>query len=574
MHIEWVKLKGFRNFHDCKIHFREKTLVIGANDVGKTNLLYALRLIFDPNLSDPELQPERSDFHVRRGGLFTNKRPDDQLEIIVKLASVTEDAVLCVLKGNVSDDGDTYIAYRASLDALEAEFFIGASEVTMEKVASRYYLRYLKLKYVKSQRDLYNFVRSEKRDLLKHSKNERSLEQKEKDDAKEILVTEKLDEINNEIRELCYVRDATSALNEELHALAYHHHDMEVRLETAATDIDQFIARLELGISTAGCRIGMGGDGRNNQILMALWKAKSEKDHDFNSEVVIYCIEEPEAHLHPHQQRKIAEYLNKNLGGQTIVTTHSPQITAEFRPDSIVRLMEKKCRTTAASDGCSNCVEEAWFKFGYRMSIIPAEAFFADAVLLVEGPSEVQFYHALAKQLPVDLDYFNISILSVNGIDFEVYVKILDAFEIPWALRTDNDVFKIPKSRPPKWRLAGLNRCLKLAETEKSLRNVDKLLSPEDLEKLRRTVLDHTESKGVFVARRDLEHDLLETLPEEMMEYCDSESKQEAIEFFQSRKAINMCSFLSNFSDSLKQLVDDDLAKPLWFCKKKVEESR
>ena len=47
----------------------------------------------------------------------------------------------------------------------------------------------------------------------------------------------------------------------------------------------------------------LGGDGRNNQILLALWKAKSERDFDPDNEVIFYCIEEPEAHLHPHQQR-------------------------------------------------------------------------------------------------------------------------------------------------------------------------------------------------------------------------------------------------------------------------------
>lgn len=47
----------------------------------------------------------------------------------------------------------------------------------------------------------------------------------------------------------------------------------------------------------------LGGDGRNNQILLALWKAKSAREHDLENEVIFYVVEEPEAHLHPHQQR-------------------------------------------------------------------------------------------------------------------------------------------------------------------------------------------------------------------------------------------------------------------------------
>lgn len=103
-----------------------------------------------------------------------------------------------------------------------------------------------------------------------------------------------------------------------------------------------------------------------------------------------------------------------------LVTTHSPQIASEFRPDGVVRLLERGGSTVAASGGCSACIDEAWQNLGYRMSIVPAEALFADAVLLVEGPSEMLFYHELARQLGTDLAFHNVSILSVEGVDFEV----------------------------------------------------------------------------------------------------------------------------------------------------------
>lgn len=44
------------------------------------------------------------------------------------------------------------------------------------------------------------------------------------------------------------------------------------------------------------------------------------------------------------------------------------------------------------------------------MSIIPAEAFYADQVWLVEGISEVIFYKALSKFCGVDLLKNNISV--------------------------------------------------------------------------------------------------------------------------------------------------------------------
>ncbi|KAB1952102.1 AAA family ATPase, partial [Escherichia coli] len=45
MEISSLKLKGFRNFKDAYINFNSNTLIIGANDVGKSNMLHSLRML-------------------------------------------------------------------------------------------------------------------------------------------------------------------------------------------------------------------------------------------------------------------------------------------------------------------------------------------------------------------------------------------------------------------------------------------------------------------------------------------------------------------------------------------------
>ena len=42
-----ITLKGFRNYKDAHIKLEKNTLIIGANDVGKTNLIWAMRLLLD-----------------------------------------------------------------------------------------------------------------------------------------------------------------------------------------------------------------------------------------------------------------------------------------------------------------------------------------------------------------------------------------------------------------------------------------------------------------------------------------------------------------------------------------------
>lgn len=90
------------------------------------------------------------------------------------------------------------------------------------------------------------------------------------------------------------------------------------------------------------------------------------------------------------------------------------------------------------------------------MSVLPAEAFFADYVILVEGPSEEMLYRTLANQMGIDLDRLNISVLCVNGVDFVTYIKILEAMEIRWSVRTDNDEIQVP--RTTQTRYAGIER--------------------------------------------------------------------------------------------------------------------
>ena len=57
MEIEKVIITGFRNYAKATVNLQSKTLLIGANDSGKTNFVYALRLLLDKSLSESDLEP-------------------------------------------------------------------------------------------------------------------------------------------------------------------------------------------------------------------------------------------------------------------------------------------------------------------------------------------------------------------------------------------------------------------------------------------------------------------------------------------------------------------------------------
>lgn len=51
-----IEIKNFRNLENVSIDLSNKNVFFGMNDIGKTNLLYALRFIFDKNTRRNGLQ--------------------------------------------------------------------------------------------------------------------------------------------------------------------------------------------------------------------------------------------------------------------------------------------------------------------------------------------------------------------------------------------------------------------------------------------------------------------------------------------------------------------------------------
>lgn len=582
MHLKTLYIKGFRNFKEVTVNFNEHSLLIGANDVGKTNLIYALRLLLDRSFSDYDYELAESDFFAYE--------ETHEMVIRVYIENIIEDCILARLPGKISDEGNLVIQYTATMlnGKVEYQFYCGKSdsEDDLKEIDSPFYRKYLNLKYISSRREFWSYINKTKKELLLQAKGNRSTDIIEADDTLYSEIEQKLQEVDSKIPQLSYVKNATEQLNKELDKLSIHNREQQIVFDTASTDVDRVIQNVSVTSKYGDKKLNIGGEGRINQIYLSLWASQNQLT-EISNEVSIICIEEPEAYLHPHQQREVATYLGRTLQGQVILSSHSPYIVSEFSPNSIIRLYKQNTHdTSVASNGCSEVIAEGIDDFGYRMSVIPAEAFFSDCVILVEGPSEMVFYKTLAKQIGIELDRLNISVLSVDGVSFPTYMEILNAMHIYWISRTDNDIMKVP--RKEEYRYAGIERSIsfyldycqhndsdvKVINTEKSkLRFLDKNNIPKESKEAAKKIIELLANENVLLSNIGLEEDLYKSsIQEELKGFYGKElTAEEVIDKMKEHKAVNMYDFLKKHKVCLKNLKDDALTLPLVRAKKYIE---
>ena len=577
MKIEKVHIKGFRNFEDEEIVFQPKTLIIGANDVGKTNLLYALRILFDKSISEHDLELNDSDYNA-----YSNA---DTIEITATICDVTEDCLLSTFGGAIKD-GSVIIRYTNSKNG-QYSIWMGYNEEVLAEYQTRQYIKRLNMQYVDTNRDLFKFLKQERMQILQISKELLKEEQKEADEEKTKGIQNALNEINNQINSLNYVLSALENVNTELAELSADNEDQKIRFIAGESDAGKLLDNLTLSFSTGNNLLSIGGDGRNNQIFLATWIAKQNIQKNVDH-VTFYAVEEPEAHLHPHQQRKLSTYIQEKFGEQIFITTHSSHIAAKFTPANILRLYTLKKKTYAASGGCSDILKEVFENFGYRMNALSAECFFASGVFLVEGVSEVLFYTALSNAINVDLDRLNITILSVEGVGFKPYIAVCDALNIPWVMRTDNDVFAKPSKKPEKNYYAGVSRIMGiLSQIENADNELIQYWAEHNKENewayktkpttqaigLNKYIRENITSYGIYLSKVDLETDLAQSsLYAILKKYYGKRTESSLVKAMQKYKAKNMMNFLSEKHSELGILSEDDISKPLISLKNSVEE--
>lgn len=500
LYISRVVIKNYRNFKDLDVDLQHNSVIVGENNIGKTNFIRALQLILDPTLSDEDRMLSESDFND------SLKNPmDNNQEILIQIyisnyrsnvaiMTVLSDATVLDANGNET----LLLCYKFfphvnEFGKKEYQYEVYMKDDLSRKFGSRE-RKYINLKVIKALRDVEADIRNSKKSPVKKMLEEYRI-------SKDVLenIANEYKECGDRVLNLDEINDMTMHINERFsEILGNHNYDISLQaMEVDPTKVLGSLKMLMENRSVSDSSLGLDNilyislvlqmlDDKtipsfisNEEYMDLLTKENSEilnkcyianvrgnyvlkTDLDENNSAELYtfmadngrgnksvtllAIEEPEAHLHPIYQRLIYKDVIKRNRIPIILTTHSTHITSIAPIKSLVHLHQNEGNTVAHSTASMPMIAGEFLDVERYLDVKRGEIFLGQGVLLVEGIAEEYIIPKMAELIGMPLDEKGIVVCNINCTNFKPYMKMLKSLSIPYAVITDGDFYIINES--------------------------------------------------------------------------------------------------------------------------------
>jgi len=495
MKIKSITIHNFRSIKDAKFDPCDYTVLVGANNAGKSNVLTALRIFYEDGIkfndkSDfPKFQTEDNESWIEIEYLLSDEEFRNLKEEYKNPSNILKARKYLQSQGRAKPNQSNIYAYENNV--LSENLFYGAKNVSEAKLGSVIYIpevaktdETLKLTGPSPLRNVVTFVMKK---VVKTSESFGNL-------------NKSFEEFNSEFEEEASKDGfSLSKLKKEINdSLKEWEVEFDLRINPVAPEdiiknlvshyvIDKNLDR-EIDVQYLG-------QGLQRHLIYTLLKLSSQyteiktyEKKEFSPELTLILFEEPEAFLHPGQQ----ELLNTSLRAlsseesqQIIVATHSPifvskniedipalvrlkrdnGITKSFQvsediQESIIeqnneltQLLQSKLSDQSVDQPTKDRIrgimgdtdddtrmEEEAIRYLLWLDSERCAAFFADIVLVCEGATEKTFIDYLIKNKWNDLREKRIYVLDTMGkFNIHRYMNLFKELGIHHSVLADKD---------------------------------------------------------------------------------------------------------------------------------------
>ena len=502
MFLSEMQIRNFKNFKKARFKFKSGVnTIIGENDSGKSNALFAIRLLLDKKLNWYEREVSEELFsnsldlwqghtiiislrfsdignseeeamlkystanNIGEGSLTWFCMPNEKTRKLLHDTNNAKGDIQEELKKITIADYTTYISFGAHEDFLDDNIYeklvgntsrFDYSEALEEAImgSTRFEKRSHDIGTFRGNVVDFTFIdalRNAEDDLRQRNNPLMTIltrigpliQDSEKKEIKDLV-----NSINGKISDVEEIKKLSDQVNSKISESVGNTYAPNVSLKSGLSeDVKNLFRELKLKTNNGKeFNLDNMGLGSNNIIYISLKLLEysyMQKFKGLQEKYFLLLFEEPEAHLHKHIQMSLFQKIGSDNKSYTqiIMTTHSDYISAGSKIGNM-NVISIKGNESIVMSPAHGLDDKTIVKIERYLDVKRSSLLFAKNVILVEGDAEEILIPIMVKEvLGITLDEIGISIINIGSVGFKNIYKLFhnDRIQKKCAIITDMD---------------------------------------------------------------------------------------------------------------------------------------